>query len=153
PGVRPEVISFPMIRAKLCTSKKYNKMIRKITLVWLVCLILPGTMAFSQNKWTQKSAHISISGNSTMHKWSSEVGKVTMTADVELVNGVIKKINSGTVKMDAKSIKSHKDSDLMDERTHETLKADKFPAITYEYSNTLSADASGNFKINGKLTL
>lgn len=110
----------------------------------------------AQTKLTAKTTKITVSGNSTMHKWSSNVTKSTFAGDFTFDGNSFKKINSAVVKMEVKSIKSHQDSDLMDDRTHETLKADKFPTISYEYTNTVSTEQKGNetiVKVNGKLTI
>ncbi|MBK6979141.1 MAG: YceI family protein [Cytophagaceae bacterium] len=129
--------------------------LKLITLVLLSSFVL-GNVAFAQTKLSAKSAKISLSGNSTMHKWSSNVTKVAFSGDFGLNDGNLTKINSAVVKIETKSIKSHNDSDLMDERTHKTLKAEQFPNISYEYTNTLSSDLNGKegtIKVNGKLTI
>lgn len=129
--------------------------IKLITIVLLSSIVL-GNVAYAQTKLSARSAKISLSGNSTMHKWSSNVTKVAFSGDFGLAEGNLAKINSAVVKIETKSIKSHNDSDLMDERTHKTLKADQFPSISYEYTNTLSSDLNGKdgtVKINGKLTI
>lgn len=111
---------------------------------------------FAQTKLTAKSTKITINGNSTMHKWSSTVAKSQFTGDFTLVGNSIKNISSAVIKMDVKAIKSNHDSNLMDNRTYETLKADKFPTITYEYKKTVSNEQKGNenlMKVTGNLTI
>jgi len=133
----------------------FKMKIKLITIVLLSSIVL-GNVAYAQTKLSARSAKISLSGNSTMHKWSSNVTKVAFSGDFGLAEGNLAKINSAVVKIETKSIKSHNDSDLMDERTHKTLKADQFPNISYEYTNTLSSDLNGKdgtVKINGKLTI
>lgn len=122
----------------------------------LMPLMIVGEMAFSQVKLTAKSSSVTVSGNSTMHEWSMKATKVSVNGDFAIVDGSLKKINSAAVKIEAKSLKSHQDSDLMDERTYKTIKADKFPLITFEYLNTVSNTVSGNsgtIKVNGNLTI
>jgi polyisoprenoid-binding protein YceI len=133
----------------------FKRKIKLITIVLLSSIVL-GNVAYAQTKLSARSAKISLSGNSTMHKWSSNVTKVAFSGDFGLAEGNLAKINAAVVKIETKSIKSHNDSDLMDERTHKTLKADQFPSISYEYTNTLSSDLNGKdgtVKINGKLTI
>jgi polyisoprenoid-binding protein YceI len=128
----------------------------KTILMLFIPALLVGDLAYSQSKMSAKSVKITVSGNSTMHKWLSNVTKVNFTGDFSTTDGDFKKINNALVKMEVKSMKSHQDSDLMDERTHKTLKAEKFPQITYEYLSTLSADIKAdisNLKINGNLTI
>lgn len=113
-------------------------------------------VSVAQTKLNAKSSKITVSGNSTMHKWSSNVTKSTFVGDFTFDGADFKKINSASVKMEVTSIKSHQDSDLMDERTHKTLKSEKFPTISYEYLNTVSSEQKGNetiLKVNGKLTI
>ncbi len=133
-----------------------KKMKIKLILMLLIPALLDGSLAYSQSKMNAKSVKITVSGNSTMHKWSSNVNKSTFAGDFSIVDGDFKKINSALVKMEVTSLKSHQDSELMDERTHKTLKAAKYPLITYEYLNTLSSDTKGDFstiKVNGNLTI
>ena len=128
----------------------------KVILMMLMPLMIVGEMAFSQVKLTAKSTNVTVSGNSTMHEWSMKATKVSVNGDFAIVDGSLKKINSAAVKIEAKSLKSHQDSDLMDERTYKTIKADKFPLITFEYLNTVSNTVSGNsgtIKVNGNLTI
>lgn len=91
-----------------------------------------------------------------MHDWSSKATSVIVTGDFALNNTTLEKINAATVKVQTKSLKSTKDSDLMDGRTHSTLKADKFPEITYVFTKVLSVQQNGAetiMNISGNLTL
>ena len=136
--------------------QKSKKMKIKLILMLFIPFLMIGNEAFSQSKMNAKSVKITVSGNSTMHKWSSNVTKSTFAGDFSIVDGDFKKINSALVKMEVTSLKSHQDSDLMDERTHKTLKSEKYPQITYEYLSTLSADSKGDLstmKVNGNLTI
>lgn len=106
--------------------------------------------------YTTKSSKITIDGTSSMHDWSSVVTKVNVQSDFTIANGVIQKLNSATVSMETKSIKSTKNSSLMDDRTYSTLKADKFPTITFVLTKVLSIQQTGNeatVTVTGNLTL
>jgi polyisoprenoid-binding protein YceI len=94
--------------------------------------------------YTTKSSKITIDGTSSMHDWSSVVTKINVQSDFSIANGVIQKLNSATVSMETKSIKSTKNSSLMDDRTYSTLKADKFPNITFVLTNVTSIQQNGN---------
>lgn len=138
----------------------YHQKSKKMKIKTILMLFIPalwvGNLAYSQSKMSAKSFKITVSGNSTMHKWSSNVTKSTFAGDFSIVDGDFKKINSALVKMEVTSMKSHQDSDLMDERTHKTLKSEKYPQITYDYLSTLSAESKGDFstiKVNGNLTI
>lgn len=106
--------------------------------------------------YTAKSYKLAVNGTSTMHDWSSSATSVTVQGDFVITNGVIEKITGGSVTVLVTSIKSHKNSGLMDSRTHETLKADKFPNITYTISKVSNVQQSGGeatVTISGNLTI
>ena len=86
---------------------------------------------------------LSIKGTSTMHDWSSAATNVTVQGDFVINNGIIEKVTGGNVNVVTKSIKSDKNSGLMDSRTHETLKADKNPNITYSVTKVTGVPAGG----------
>lgn len=91
-----------------------------------------------------------------MHEWSSNATNVKIEGDFTINNGAIEKISNGSVNVATKSIKSTKNSGIMDNRTHETLKADKFPNITYTVTKVGSVQQSGSeatVTINGNLNI
>ena len=110
----------------------------KVILTMLVPFLIIGQIAFSQTKLISRHSSISVSGSSTVHGWSMKATKVSVNGDFTIVEGSKKKINSATIKIEAKSLKSNQNSDLMNERTYKTINADKFPLITFEYLNTAS---------------
>jgi len=110
----------------------------------------------SAQTYIAKNAKITIDGTSTMHDWSSVVTKATIQSDFTISNGVIQKLNSATVTMETKSLKSTKNSSLMDDRTYSTLKADKFPNITFVLTKVASIQQVGNeatVTVTGNLTI
>ena len=114
------------------------------------------TPAIQAQNYTAKSYKLTIEGGSTMHDWSSSATNVTVQSDIIITNGVVEKINAATVNVVTKSIKSHKNSGLMDSRTHETLKADKHPNITYVFTKVNSIQKSGTestITVAGNLTI
>lgn len=120
----------------------------------LIPALLIAGFVNAQTKLSAKSVKVSVHGNSTMHEWTSNVTKASVSGEFDVSNGF--KIKDAIVKIETKSLKSTKDSDLMDERTYSTLNADKYPTITYDYTNTLSSDTKGNETVihtNGNLTL
>jgi polyisoprenoid-binding protein YceI len=126
-----------------------------ITLCLAIFVSLFSTTALAQ-QYTAKSYKLTIEGGSTMHEWSSSATNVTVQSDFTITNGLLEKINTATVNVVTKSIKSHKNSGLMDSRTHETLKADKHPNITYVFTKVNSIQKSGNestITITGNLTI
>ncbi len=123
----------------------------------LILLTLVGMFnAALAQTFTTKTTSIKIQGNSTMHKWSSTVSKSVFSGNIEVSDNAVTAIRSATLKVNVKDIKSDKDSDQMDSRTHKALNADKFPVITYEFGNAKSITRKGNdfvAVVDGKLTI
>ena len=134
-------------------SKQQNIMRSKL----LVLIGLLGMFNFATAQtYTAKTTNFSLQGNSTMHKWASKVSKSDFTGNIEVTNGEVTAIKSAVLKIDIKDIKSDKDSDMMDSRTHKSLNADKHPTITYTFANTKSITKKGNdfvAIVDGKLTI
>lgn len=110
-------------------------------LMSLLFLMVVGVNA--QTKYTAKSYDVLIAGTSNVHDWTSKVTTVNVTGDFEIVNGAFNKLNSAVVTAQAKSIKSTKNSDLMDDRTYSTIKADKNPTIAYVCTKLLATQKNG----------
>ncbi len=126
------------------------------SILLFVALFLVAGFAGAQSKYTTKSFQLLINGTSNVHDWSSKATNVNITGDFLVNNNVPEKINSATVKVQTKSLKSTKDSDLMDERTHSTLKADKFPEIVYVFTKIINVQQSGGetiMNVSGNLTM
>jgi polyisoprenoid-binding protein YceI len=123
---------------------------------FLAVLLLFSLNVLQAQTYSAKSYKLIINGTSTMHDWSSNATSVKIECDFTVTNGTIEKINNGSVSVATKSIKSLKNSGLMDSRTHETLKADKFPNITYSVSKISSVQQNGNettITLNGSLSI
>ncbi|MFY7878512.1 MAG: hypothetical protein ACOVP6_00455, partial [Lacibacter sp.] len=87
---------------------------------------------FSQAQvYTSKAHKVVINGSSNVHDWTSVVGIVNVQGDFIFSNGVLQKLNGAQVVILTKSIKSTKNSSIMDDRTYSTLKADKNPNIVF----------------------
>ncbi|XVJ67981.1 MAG: YceI family protein [Lacibacter sp.] len=106
--------------------------------------------------YTAKTYKLSIKGTSTMHDWSSTATNVTVQGDFVINNGIIEKVTGGNVNVVTTSIKSDKNSGLMDSRTHEALKAEKNPNITYAVTKVTGVPASGgeaSVTVSGNLNI
>ncbi len=122
----------------------------------LTVMLLLSVSIVQAQTYSAKSYKLVINGTSTMHDWSSNATNVKIEGDFVINNGGIEKINNGTVNVATKSIKSTKNSGIMDNRTHETLKADKFPNITYSVTKIGSVQQNGNettIVLNGNLNI
>jgi YceI-like domain len=130
-------------------------MTRQSILLFFALLLLAG-LANAQNKYNTKSVQLTINGTSNVHDWSSKATTVIVNGDFGINSTSFEKINMATVKVQTKSLKSTKNSDIMDDRTHSTLKAEKFPEITYVFTKVLSVQQNGAetiMNISGNLTL
>lgn len=130
-------------------------MTRQSILLFFALFLVAG-FAGAQSKYTTKSFQLLINGTSNVHDWSSKATTVNITGDFLVNNNIPEKINNATVKVQTKSLKSTKDSDLMDDRTHSTLKADKFPEIVYVFTKVINLQQSGGetiMNVSGNLTL
>jgi polyisoprenoid-binding protein YceI len=103
-----------------------------------------------------KSYKMNIQGTSSYHDWTSNVNNISFQGEFLIANGTIEKIKNATVLVLTKSIQSEQHSNLMDDRTHNTLKADKYPSITYEFISVKSIEKEQKqttLIINGTLNL
>jgi polyisoprenoid-binding protein YceI len=129
--------------------------IQSIRIFFIGAFLFPALFINAQT-YTAKTYKLAINGTSTMHEWSSSATNVTVQGDFVINNGIIEKITGGAVNVVVTSIKSHKNSGLMDSRTHETLKADKYPNITYAVSKISNIQQSGGEAtgtVSGTLTI
>lgn len=129
---------------------------KRQSILLVIALFLVAGITNAQSKYTTKSFQLLINGTSNVHDWSSKATNVTVTGDFLVNNNIPEKINSATVKVQTKSLKSTKDSDLMDDRTYSTLKADKFPEIVYVFTKIINVQQSGGetiMNVSGNLTM
>ncbi len=130
-------------------------MIQKLTIFFIAAFLL-NSNANAQTKYTVKSYTLLVNGTSNVHDWSSKATSINVTGDFAINNGSIEKINSASVNVVAKSLKSTKNSDLMDDRTYSTIKADKFPYITFIMTKVASIQKNGAetvVTVSGNLTI
>lgn len=147
-----------MITLHICMLifKQHQIMKKQLLLLTGFIFILLFQLQTNAQGYTTKSSKVTIDGTSSMHDWSSVVTKTNVQTDFTIANGVIQKLNSATVTMETKSIKSTKNSSLMDDRTYSTLKADKFPNITFVLTKVVSIQQTGNeatVTVFGNLTI
>ncbi len=127
----------------------------KKLILWGVFVSVATFSLTAQSSYQVKSFKMSVAGTSTLHDWESNVNKVVAKGDIVVDAGVIQSIKSLSVEVDAKSIVSTKGK-VMDNKTWETLKADKHPKITFKLSKVESISKSGSefiIKTTGNLTI
>jgi polyisoprenoid-binding protein YceI len=114
------------------------------------------SLAQAQTRYETKSFTVTIKGTSTMHDWESDVTQVSLSGEFTLDGTTLKSINTANLEMQTKSIKSKKQSSMMDNRTYSTLKADQNPKIKFALTKVNSLKANGAeyaISLNGNLTL
>ena len=139
----------------MMTAIKHQTM--KFFKLILTLFILPAAIsAKGQSNYVLASDHkITIDGTSNVHEWE-EVAQTASGDAVVLWNTDgsfnIQKLN---IKVSVKSIKSDKGS-IMDDKTYDALKGEKYPYITFKMLSIKSITKSGTgyaVKINGELTI
>lgn len=130
----------------------------KISLLLFACLIFGQLKA--QNAYNLVSSLVEIKGTATLyHHWSSKTTQASAQADMVLKDGKLEKINSVRFEIPVKSIKSTNNTDIMDQRTYEALKAEQFPKIVFvlktvkkfkQSKNKHTVIAEGELTIAGK---
>jgi polyisoprenoid-binding protein YceI len=139
--------------------KNFN---RQISAIMIMTAILIG--ATSQNLRAQttyklspgKDATIKILGSSNIHDWVM-TSSATLESQGEFKfddKNQLQSLRSFSLSLTAKSLKSEHES--MDNRTYSTIKADKYPNITYKLTLAVVTQAQKNkylVKTTGDLTI
>ena len=111
---------------------------------WILgCLVFLtlGTVQAQTYKMVPKISTVKILGTSSVHDWESTTDQITgdMVLASDAKSG--KQIQSLTVKVPVKSIKSGKG--LMDSKTYEAFESDKNPLITFQMTDVTSVKLTG----------
>ncbi len=110
----------------------------------LILMLIISLTAASETpfKLTQSNGSIIIAGTSSIHEWESEVTRFEATGELEA--DALEKLS---LTVEVKSIESGKG--IMDDKTYEALKADKFPKITCKAEKLirLNNKLSGNAEV------
>lgn len=124
-------------------------------LIIALLFVMTGGFLVAQTNFSVEKVDMTISGTSTLHDWTSTANDVKVKGNIDMSNGSLTGIDNFTVSIPVKSIKSEKGG-TMDNKTHQALKSDKHPTITYQLEKVNSIDKSNNgYKIRtqGKLTM
>lgn len=128
----------------------------KASLILTTALIFPLLLWMTPSSQTLKSFKMSVSGTSTLHNWESGVTALSVKSDINISEGGLEAINSLSVEVDVKSIKSEHGS-MMDKKTWESLKATQYPKISYQLTKVESITPGGageyDIKALGSLTI
>ncbi|MBK6932320.1 MAG: YceI family protein [Saprospirales bacterium] len=118
----------------------------KVKLVLLFVLSL-SAYAFGQASFRTASFTMSVKGSSNLHDWESQVNEVRATGSMSVDAGALQSIQALTVEIVSKSIKSAKGS-IMDKKTYDALKADKFPTITFKLEKATVAKKGDSYDVS-----
>lgn len=119
--------------------------------------ILPITNLLAQEVWTLSSEESSmeIKGTSNIHDWTSEVTKLSGTAEILFGEDGSLQVKALWVSIPVKAIQSSKGS-IMDKKTYKALQAEKYPTIKYSFKSSTQTSSTTNkfrLKTKGNLTM
>ncbi len=113
------------------------------------------SFAYGQGNYSASNFSLAIKGTSNLHDWQSNAKEVRANGSITLNAGVLKAIQSLSVEIPVKTIKSTKGS-IMDNKTYDALKANSHPNIQYKLENVTGLNnRAGSYDINatGYLTI
>ncbi len=97
---------------------------------------------------------MTVSGTSTLHDWTSDITKINAEAYIDWTDGKVGNIRNLSVTVPVEGIVSTKGR-IMDGKTWDALKNDKYPNIIFKVSTADVKWVNGKYLItaNGKLTV
>jgi|GEM_PF-215435 len=121
---------------------------------FVFALLFTVSFVFGQANYRMSNYSLVIKGTSNLHDWQSTAKEVRGTGSITMDAGALKSINSLTMEVPCKSIKSEKGG-IMDNKTYDALKADKNPNISYKLDKITGLNKKTNYDINasGNLTI
>jgi YceI-like domain len=96
-------------------------------LIFISLTVYPKTIVKNM-EINEGGSSLNIYGDSSLKKWETKALKFSGKGSFKVEGNILKKINSFTLDLDSKDIKSG--SDTMDEHTATALEIEKFPKIT-----------------------
>ena len=123
----------------------------KNRIIRVLMLTIAVTALTSYGKYYELSKEgneILINGTSNLHDWNMNVVESSCEAEFDTEGLGLKSINKLIFSCKPSDIKSN--SNLMDRKTHEALKAEKFPVIKFSLSSGTEIK-SDNLKFSGNL--
>jgi len=138
--------------------KNLSKQIAAITLTMAAVIFLSipqRLMAQANYKLVQgKDAVVTVQGSSNVHDWTETATSIESQGDFKMEGDKLRSLRSFSFSATAKGLKS--DHSSMDNRTYSTIKADKFPMITYKLNSAVVTLIQKNkyaIKATGDLTI
>lgn len=130
----------------------YNNMKKRIrNISFLLVLLFLAAMNLNAQVPLKLSAksNMVVTGTSTLHDWESEVTNWQLSGTGKKENGKLSSIESLTITIPVKSIKSGKG--IMDDKTYDALKSKQHPNIKFELVSAVLS--GGKIKGQGKLLI
>jgi polyisoprenoid-binding protein YceI len=96
-----------------------------------------------------------IEGTSNIHDWQTKVHRLSLRAQFAVENNLVNTVGAVVLTADARSIKSDKGS-IMDGKTFDALKTEKYPTITFRLKQIQSIEMANKvteIKTTGDLTI
>lgn len=112
-------------------------------LVLMSLFLFQDVVAQSALKLDNNSSILTITGTSNVHNWEMTATGIDASILVENLNGSLSNISSVDFSVPSKNIKSH--NNIMDKKTWEAIKADRYKTIEFNLSDVV------NFNINGTI--
>jgi polyisoprenoid-binding protein YceI len=119
------------------------------------CLFFLAVINLTAQTYKLKSKDISVSGTSTLHKWTSQITQASGQGVFQFEEGQLSAINAMEITFPVKGIISTKGK-IMDNKTWESLKSDKHPNVIYTFQSTesITKTSSGySIKVKGNLQI
>lgn len=135
--------------------KNLNTRILTIALLITVIILgaLPNTLN-AQSLYKIANGNIKVSGTSNVHDWFLASSTIQSQGDFKLDDKKLVSITSFSFSVEDKTLKSEHES--MDGRTYKTMKADKYPRVTYRLTSAVITPTQKNkyaVKATGELTI
>jgi polyisoprenoid-binding protein YceI len=125
-----------------------------LSVVMAVASLAVSQQILAQSSFTVRSYDMKISGTSNVHDWTMKANNATGNAQFDTKTGQLSSLTGLEFTVPVKGLKSN--SDIMDGRTHTTLKADKHTKINFKLiSAVVSPQQNNNYQIKatGNLTI
>src|SRR3954452_25020157 len=104
---------------------------KPVTSILALFILISTGKSFAQTYSFAGTPEITIAGTSNVHDWDEKVESINGNSLITWNTDGSFNITSLIIKIDCKSIKSSHGS-IMDNKTYDALKAEKFPVITYK---------------------
>lgn len=140
------------------SSTRLTTLARSFQLI--ILFVFTAAVLFAQSAkgllpYENRAHQMVIEGTSNLHDWQTKVLRLNLKAQFAVENNLVNTIGTVVLTADARSIKSEKGS-IMDGKTHDALKTEKYPTITFRLKQIQSLEMANKvteIKTTGDLTI